>query len=557
MGNIVAFTGSANESSAALIDNFECIDVFCSWEPSERERTLRKAENFQRLWDNNTPKVEVMGFPEAATRSLLRLRPDKPPEQEPEIKTATKYWTLAERGGSYRINRDEASQPGSEATSLPTFQNFLKIELRPRQVDALNAWESANCHGILAMATGAGKTITGLACAASVENLDVIVIGAPTNEIVQQWVDELANRTTFRTPLIATATAQLWMEPLFRKLHLISIGQLPRERLPVVVVGSYSELSKLPVANLIVDAGGLPQHSLLIADEVHATGAAVYRRILREDFRYRLGLSATPVRPYDEEGTEYILEYFSSVVYEFSLEQAIAAGILCEYEYYVYVTPLAVDEYAKFKDLTTKIGRLLNSNEEDVIAQAKRLAIQRSRIIKSAASKLELLNSILTDHPLCRGMIYCADITQATEVSRLLAQCGFRVARYSSDDIDRKRLLSEFARGYLDALVAVKCLDEGVDIPAADLAVILASDTSERQFIQRRGRVLRAAPQKSLAKVIDVVVVPPLGNYPAELIDSEIRRVTQFARAARNRTSLITKLGRELAPYGITFSDLL
>lgn len=556
-GNIVAFTGSANESSAALIDNFECIDVFCSWEPSERERTLRKAENFQRLWDNNTPKVEVMGFPEAATRSLLRLRPDKPPEQEPKIKTAKKYWTLAERGGSYRINRDEASQPESEATSLPTFQNFLKIELRPRQVDALNAWESANCHGVLAMATGAGKTITGLACAASVENLDVIVIGAPTNEIVQQWVDELANRTTFRTPLIATGTAQLWMEPLFRKLHLISIGQLPHERLPVVVVGSYSELSKLPVANLIVDAGGLPQHSLLIADEVHATGAAVYRRILREDFRYRLGLSATPVRPYDEEGTEYILEYFSSVVYEFSLEQAIAAGILCEYEYYVYVTPLAVDEYAKFKDLTTKIGRLLNSNEEDAIAQAKLLTIQRARIIKSTASKLELLNSIFIDHPPRRGMIYCADITQATEVSRLLAQCGFRVARYSSDDVDRKRLLSEFARGYLDALVAVKCLDEGVDIPAADLAVILASDTSERQFIQRRGRVLRAAPQKSLAKVIDVVVVPPLGNYPAELIDSEIRRVTQFARAARNRTSLITKLGRELAPYGITFSDLL
>lgn len=557
MDNIVAFTGSANESSCALIDNFECIDVFCSWKPSERERTLRKAENFQRLWTNDTPKVEVIGFPEAAARSLLRLRPDKPPEQESEIKTAKKYWRLAEQGGGYRTNNDEVSNVEPESQNLPRFQNFLKVELRPRQVDALSAWESANGQGILAMATGAGKTITGLACAASLKNLDFVVIGAPTNEIVQQWVDEIANRTTFRPPLIATGNAEIWMEPLFRKLCLIQRGQLPPERLPVVIVGSYSELSKSRIAKLIDDAGGLPQHSLLIADEVHATGAAIYRRVLQDGFRYRLGLSATPVRPYDEEGTAYVLEYFANVVYEFTLEQAIAAGILCEYEYQVYVTALSDSEYEKFRSLTVKIGRLLNSDEEEAIAQAKRLSIQRASIIKSATSKLTVLNQILADHPPSRGMIYCADIEQATEISRLLVQYGLRVARYSSDDTDRKSILSEFIRGYLDALVAVKCLDEGVDIPAANLAVIMASDASERQFIQRRGRVLRAAPKKSLAKVIDIVVVPPLGDYPVELIDSEIKRVIQFACAARNRASLITKLGRELAPYSITLSDLL
>lgn len=557
MGYIVAFTGSANESSAALIDNFECVDVFCSWKVNERERALRKAENFQRLWDNKTSKVEVMGFPEAAARSLLRLYPDKPPEQEPVIQKAKKFWTLAEPGGGYRVNRDEVSQPESEAKSVSIPQNFLKVELRPRQVDALNAWKSANCQGILAMATGAGKTITGLACAASIKNLDLIVIGAPTNEIVQQWVNELANRTTFRIPLVAMGSAELWMEPLFRKLRLMRSGQLPLERLPVVIIGSYSELSKSRLANLISDAGGLPEKSLLIADEVHTTGATVYRRILRDDFRYRLGLSATPVRPYDEEGTEYVLEYFGSVVYEFTLEQAIAAGILCEYDYHVYITPLSESEYEIFKNLTAKIGRLLNSDDDEAITQAKYLKIQRARLLKSAASKLTALHNILADHPPSRGMIYCADIEQATEVSRISAQRGFRVARYSSEDVNRQHLLSEFARGNLDALVAVKCLDEGVDIPATDLAVILASDTSERQFIQRRGRVLRAAPKKSLAKVVDVVVVPPLGDYPAELIDSEIRRVIQFAHTARNRTSLITKLGRELAPYGITLSDLL
>lgn len=555
--NIVAFTGSANESSTALIDNFECVDVFCGWKLNERERALRKIENFQRLWENDTPKMEVMEFPEVAARSLLRLCPNQAPEHELQIEKAKKYWVLAEQGGSYHINRDEANQHETKASNLPRFDNFPKVELRPRQVDALNAWEVANHHGILAMATGAGKTITGLACAAQIENLDILIIGAPTNEIVQQWVNELENRTTFRTPLIATGRAESWMEPLFRKLRLLNRRQLVRERLPIIVVGSYSELSKSRVANLIVDAEGLPQHSLLIADEVHATGAAVYRHILREDFQYRLGLSATPIRPYDEEGTEFILKYFGGLVYEFSLEQAIAAGILCEYDYHVYVTSLTAREHSRFTNLTTKIGRLLNSDEEEAKMQAKRLAIQRARIIKSATSKFSALKRILTDHPPHRGMIYCADIAQATEVSHLLAQRGFRVARYSSDDVDCKRLLSEFARGYLDALVAVKCLDEGVDIPAADLAVILASDASERQFIQRRGRVLRAAPKKAIANVIDVVVVPPLGDSPVELIESEIRRVIQFAHAARNRMSLITKLVGELAPYGITHSDLL
>ncbi|WP_144266139.1 DEAD/DEAH box helicase [Pleurocapsa sp. PCC 7327] len=124
--------------------------------------------------------------------------------------------------------------------------------------------------------------------------------------------------------------------------------ELPRERLPVIVVGTYSELSKSTVANLISDAGGLPERSLLIADEVYATGAEVYRRILRGDFCYRPGLSATPIRSYDEEGTGIVLGYFGGIVYEFILEDAIAAGILCEYDYYVYVAALSEEEHEKF-----------------------------------------------------------------------------------------------------------------------------------------------------------------------------------------------------------------
>ncbi len=554
-GNIIAFTGSANESSSALIENFECIDVFWSWDAANmRRRALRKAEHFQRLWNNDTPKIQVMGFPEAAARSLLRLQPTQTPEWEPTLNTDERVWIFSQSGRSNNTDKNETRQSEVEVLANPSVTTFLKVELRPRQVDALRDWKAADYHGILAMATGTGKTITGLGCAASIDYLDIVVIGAPTNEIVQQWVNEIEKRTNFQTPLVATGNAENWMEPLFRKLRLIHGRQLSHERLPVVVVGSYGELSKARMAELIIDAGGLPEQSLLIADEVHATGATNYRRLLRDDFRYRLGLSATPLRPNDEEGTDFVLKYFGGIVYKFTLEQAIAAGILCEYEYYVYLAELTEDEYAEFKELTVKIGRLFDSDQAE---QAKFLMIQRANILKSAASKLASLERIINNHPPMKGMIYCANIEQATDASRLLTHRGFRVARYSSDDVDRKRLLSEFAHGRLDALVAVKCLDEGVDIPEANLAIILASDASERQFIQRRGRVLRAAVGKSLARIVDVLVVPPASDDSAKILESELSRLIQFARAAKNRMSVIMALVHELAPYGVTHSDFL
>lgn len=470
-----------------------------------------------------------------------------------------------------------AAQPLNDRDRVSTDRTehpFLKVELKPLQVDALNAWTSAGCCGILAMATGTGKTIAGLGCAASLEPLELLAIGAPTNEIVTQWVNEISERTEFRSPLTITGSADRWMEPLFRKLRLVNRGQLSRDKLPIVIVGTYSELSKSRFADLIADAGGLPEHSLLIADEVHGTGAEVYRRILRKDFRYRLGLSATPIRAFDEEGTDLLLEYFGGIAYEFSLEEAIAAGILCEYDYYVYIVSLTQDEYAAYQELTTKIGRLLGGNpdeeeggrrfsmkrsqlsKEEALAQAQKYMIQRARIVKGAEEKFSVFNEVIQEHPPRRAMIYCADIDRATSISRELAQQGFRVARYSSVESDRKPILAAFARGELDALVAVKCLDEGVDVPAANLAIILASDSSQRQFIQRRGRILRTSPDKSIAKVVDFLVVPPLGDYPAELIPSEINRVTYFARAARNRTSAIANLVPELAAYGISHADL-
>ena len=541
--NKLAFTGSINETKSGLIDNFENIEVFCSWRGEEAKRVKRITQDFERLWENRTRKAEIMSFPEAIKRKLLEYCPYTKPTIS--VKKNTKL--VAEDKTNYKVNEDKKR-------SL----HNLDITLRPYQEEALIKFKSANHQGILAMATGAGKTITALACASSIEDLDLIIIVVPIKDLVQQWMDELDKLTDFYYPIAAVGRSDIWKNTLYRKLRLIHANVQTVKRLPTVLVGTYSGLSKLPVAELINDAEGLPIRSLIIADEVHTAGSTQYRRILRDDFTYRLGLSATPIRPHDEEGTEFVLDYFGGIVYELDLEQAIELGILCQYEYYVYVVTLSDVENEEYQKLTKRIVKLLRSGNDKVSGSINRLAIERSRIIKSASDKIAILDRIIQDHPLNKGMIYCADIEQADLVCHRLSQQGIQVSRFTSkEDKQRSLILSEFSQGRLDALVAVKCLDEGVNIPAAQEAIILASDTSQRQFIQRRGRILRKAPGKETAILIDILVVPPIGDERVKLITSEVKRIKHFAKTASNKASVITKLGDELSHYGITYSDLI
>lgn len=538
--NKIAFIGSINETGSGLAKNFENIEVFCSWKGEEAKRVQRINQDFEMLWSNKTVKAEIMSFPEAAARKLLEYRP----YIQPTIRQ--KRTLVAEAKSNYRT--DEQGRP----------LHNLDLILRPYQEVALTKFKSANYRGILAMATGAGKTITALACASNIEDLDLIIIVVPIKDLVQQWMNQLDKLTDFYYPIAAVEKSEIWRNKLYRKLRLIHANIQTVKRLPTVLVGTYKGLSKTVIAELIDDAGGLPKKSLIIADEVHTAGAEQYRRILRNDFTYRLGLSATPIRSNDEDGTEFVLNYFGNIVYELNIEQAIKLNILCQYKYYVYIVTLTDKENEEYQRLTKKIAKLLHSNNKQVNRSINRLTIERSRIIKSASDKIAILDQIVQDHPINKGMVYCADIHQADIVCHQLSQKGMIVSRFTSiENKQRPQILNDFSQGRLDALVAVKCLDEGVDIPAAQEAIILASDTSERQFIQRRGRILRKAPGKETATLIDILVVPPIGDEQVKLIKSEVNRIKHFAITASNKATVITKLIDELSHYGITYSDLI
>lgn len=555
--NIIAFTGSANESSTALIDNFECIDVFCSWHLGVRERALKKADNFQKLWENETPNVEVMEFPEAAARELLRLCPDRPPAIEPGLPYKPKPPYASESKGSYNVNY--AAKKTLETLKIPS-----DITLRKHQRQAIQEWFANAGLGILEMATGSGKTITALATASLLYEYIgsplFIVIVCPYLHLVTQWIAE-AERFGL-DPLPCAVSYTKWQGELAVRLYNLTAGTRP---IASIITSNATFTSDLFQHQI----GKISRRFLLIVDEVHNLGAQHLRTCLPENATYRLGLSATPERWFDVTGTEALTDYFGSTLVHYTLRDALQDKVLCPYCYYPQLISLTDDEFDRYYELTVKIARILGKSSVALEAPAtgiEALLIQRSRLIATAQRKLETLQSLLipltnTTHTL----IYCGDGTVETEsepsverqidaVTRLLGrELGMTVAKYTAETPlnRREELRHEFARGEIQCLVAIRCLDEGVDIPETRRAFILASSSNLRQFIQRRGRLLRNSPGKNLAEIFDFVVEPPAEftrrsspyySLNRRLFGKELRRVIEFASLAVNGPEAMGKL---------------
>ncbi|MFZ5923946.1 MAG: DEAD/DEAH box helicase family protein [Bacillota bacterium] len=525
----VAFSGSANETGSAFGENFESIDVFWSWEDPQG-RVARKVANFEQLWDDTTPGLSVIPFPEAAKNRLSRFKPDRLPVA----------WPIFRQAG----------------TSRP---------LRAPQIAALKAWYDHGRRGILSMATGAGKTYTALVGALETRDAATVIIAVPSTALVDQWVRETAQMGLVPSDhtVIAAGAATTWMNQLGRQLH----GPRDRTR-PLVIIGTLKTLSSSRFRSFIGDIGNLGD-SLLIVDEVHNVGAPVYRSCLYEGFTYRLGLSATPVRPFDEQGTDFILSYFGGVVYEYDLADAIRDGLLCPYDYHIWFAYMSEEEMDEYRTLSARIATARHQVERatspSVLARAESsleaLLMQRARIVKECRDKVELLPGVLSQCRLDKTLVYCADENQLEDASRTMTSLSIPFGRYTASlaSGERERLLSAFARGTIKVLLAIKCLDEGVDVPAVDEAIVIASSRSEREFIQRRGRILRASQGKSYASLHDFFVLPPNAreDHAKNLIRRELARAHSMLKSARNRFSVENRLEEVLRPYGLRLSEIL
>ena len=544
-GNQVVFTGSANESASAYLDNFECIDVFRSWQSGDDERIAEKLENFQRLWDNQTAYLEVMEFPEAARRKLLTHCPDQPPTCEPIVSTTD---------GDYNSSSIQVEQKDRGVPHLP-----FGLKIRPYQQQAIDNWFANKGRGTLKMATGSGKTITALAIATRLYEeiqLQALIVVCPYRHLVQQWARECQKFGL--APILAYESTKLWDSNLSNQLNNLKSGLQP---FLTVVTTNATLMSEAFQAKLKF----FPPKTLIIGDEAHNLGAKRLAASLpRKEVGLRLGLSATPERYFDDRGTQTIFEYFGPALQpEFTLKDAIEQGALVHYLYYPILVELTEDEIEQYADFSARIGRAIAAGGDDEDNEAlTTLLAQRARLVGAAANKLEALRELMsqrlkTDHTL----FYCGDgsvedgVTQETmrqleAVTKLLgSDLKYRVNTYTAETPldEREDLRQQFETGELQGLVAIRCLDEGVDIPAIQTAVILASSSNPRQFVQRRGRILRRHPNKQRAMLFDMIVMPPeLGreylDMERNLLRKELQRFAEFAELADNAAEARIKL---------------
>ena len=531
--NFIAFSGSANESANAFENNYECIEVFTSW--ADNIRAEKKKVHFETLWNETNNDCFVFNFPEAAKREIIRIVNDS----RPNI-------TLSELF-------NEAKQ--IDKKNIPKLPSWLK--LRDYQKEAINRWIKNDGHGIWAMATGSGKTITSLAGATHLLNslpngyVPLIVV-VPYMHLVEQWASEGRN---FNIDFIKCNSDYAHWENDINHALTNSIHD-NKTLIPILTTtGTYkTERFQKQIAKL--------QNILLIVDEVHNFGSRDIRKHYISNTRFRLGLSATPKRHMDDEGSQAILDYFGDVIYTYELKDAIRDGNLTPYYYYPIFVNLTEEEEQKYYDLSTKISKLIamGIDIDDPQSSLKILLMQRAKIIATASNKIEALKKLLIEEDLLHSkhnLFYTAakierdddgyELRMVNKIVNLLRDMGMQVDKFTADENkdQRKYLIDKLSDNYIDGLVAIKCLDEGVDIPSVERAFILSSSSNPKEFIQRRGRVLRQskATGKTFAYIYDFIVIPnpndadidPLTlKMERNYLEKEFLRFQEFVEIAEN-----------------------
>lgn len=527
-GNTLTFAGSVNETWRAWHPNgnHESFEVFHSWDPGDAERVDRHRVFFDDLWEGDRQGIDVVDLREAFADRLIHVGDDEP--------------------GAV-LTRAAEGAPGPDEAG---------IRLQKHQLGAVAAWEENDRRGVIKHATGSGKTYTALeAVRRHIEGGKPALIMVPSALLLEQWLEETA---IFFAPdgvavLAAGAGHDAWKRD--GSLAVFSDGSLAEPRLIISTLQTASSPDFLAALQ-----GG--EHLMVVCDEVHNFGAPSYRVLDAVASGPRLGVSATPERFRDPAGTTAIFEYFGPVVGPvITLEDAVRLGRLCPYDYYVHEVGLTVDEAEEWREVTAKIRRaaaLAGGRLDETSEQFKRLLIKRARIAKQAAEKAPLAASIVAEHfrPGQHWLVYCDDREQLGAVLALLRERDIPAMPYWSEmAADRKASMDRFQRSG-GVLVAIQCLDEGVDVPALSHGVILASTQNPRQFIQRRGRMLRRTDGKYYAVIHDLVLAPPdVGDADFDsILKAEVLRCLEFAGSAENESCRI-KIDALIEEWGVDPTD--
>lgn len=606
--NSVAFEGSCNFSRTALLANIESMSIFCDWDGiMDKKRTALLTQDFENTYGGNDGSVRYLdvnhfreqiieAFHPKSIRQLLdeeqKLIVNE--QQEPIPQTIAPFLIRAKSNVEHIMEAERRRQAKtSEEMDEPHFPYVSGP--RPYQMEAFSKWKTNRQKGLFAMATGTGKTITSLNCLLEIYrslHYYKALILVPTLTLVEQWQDECA-KFNFRHVYTVSQKNKKWHAEI-AQLKLLESMDPTGNQTSYIIIATYSSFAR---EKSFYELNGFSKKKLLlIADEAHNMGApSILNKLDAIHYLRRIGLSATPDRQFDEEGNEAIRKFFgaeSGPTFIFSMKDAINQGYLCRYYYFPHLVRLTDAEMADYLEISKKLAPMFNydkgcfSKDNDILTA---LLLKRKRIIHKAANKMETFRKIIHDRQQDKGnlkytLVYVPEgnatdsgaadrfdnkdnkeeDTFATHLIDAYTQAikdvspETTVKRFTADTQNREEILSQFATGDLEVLTSMKCLDEGIDVPRSELAIFCASTGNPRQFVQRRGRILRKHDNKPFAVIHDLVVAPEVNlttaNYKMErsLLSGELRRVRNFALLSENADAAIEELEYILDYYKLS-----
>ncbi|MFG2822619.1 DEAD/DEAH box helicase family protein [Kitasatospora sp. NPDC048365] len=541
-GNTVGFRGSMNESFLGLstLGHVESIDVWPSWEGGrDAERVRNATARFDRLWSGGIRGVEVFALPEAVSQEIER------------VAEGVNLEDLLQRLGNQSTSREQIVRAPAVGG----------IELRAHQRRAAAAWQENGLRGLLSHATGSGKTVTGLYCAqVMIEQGLTPIFVVPSNLLLDQWARQVKELLGCRVVLCGAGNDRWSSSGLVRAAL--------EQRSPAVPYAVIAVLNSAVTPAFRSQVRPLASRVGVVVDEVHRIGSPQARGILQWlEAPARLGLSATPERANDPEGTKLTFDYFGGIVDRYTLADALEDDVLAPYVYEPSWVSLNDHEQEDWERLTTQIRRLyaMSQGASGADGHSDRLKmklIERSRIAKGAAAKIPKAAEIIagTYRPDAgqKWLVYCDDQDQLRSMRDALKDRGIPSWEYHSQMAGSSESTLRLFESNGGIIVAIKCLDEGVDIPSATHALILSSSRNPREFIQRRGRILRRSFGKTIATLQDVLVLPESvtpDDPTISLVFGELARALQFAEWSLSRNT-VSRLEKKWVDLGLPLRQL-
>lgn len=546
-GNMVVFSGSGNETPYGLKHNSENFDVYCSWKGEDPyTRCFRKDDYFKKLWDGTNPAVHILTFPEAVREKIFKYKNYLSKE---ELEKIDKEYI--EHIKKQRIMNQCQKMPYLSSTMLRDYQN-----------DAIKELRNNKYRGYFDMATGTGKTLTALGGLSDlINNPDIktksffVLIVVPSSYLIVQWAEECEKIGL--NPLLAFNNSRKWKKEFSERVTSIKLSQ---SKIECVIITTVSLLNPFVLETL--DDEKLLKRTFFIADEAHNLGANKIKKILDFDFKYRLGLSATMDRHHDKDGTDKLYNFFEKCCIHYDLERAIKEGHLSHYRYYPILVNFDENELDQYVQLSKKISKLSTFGDPDTNDALKHLLLKRALIVSGCKMKIETLKTTISPFKNeFYNIIYCgavsyfdiSDLTEETQLQNVMSvlkkDLKMKIAKFTAtEDVSiRETIKEQFTTKFINGIVAIKCLDEGINIPCIQRAFILASSTNPKEYIQRRGRVLRLFDprEKPYAEIYDFITLsrplsdlkkidPEYIKIESSLAKRELARLKEFSRLSDN-----------------------